>query len=255
MGNLFGKSQVNPPVQDVGKVPPAVLIRWLRQGIELGICPLCRVSHKADREYIRQFSDEGCGDAEAMAGLAAAHGFCAEHAAMLQRIDLGLKSMLGVATIYVELFADIAAELQRIDPAAPVTDGRCPACVSRDRSVAQNAHYLVACLAARAGTIAEGFPGSPGLCFPHFELVWSVDGPARVRRLLLDVQRRAVREIQADLGEFIRKEGAEAKHEPKAAEQDAWWRAIRLTVGWPAPRESAALPEPSDAVASACPEV
>src|SRR2546421_183227 len=30
--------------------PPAALTRWLRQGFSAGICPLCRVAHKADRD-------------------------------------------------------------------------------------------------------------------------------------------------------------------------------------------------------------
>ncbi len=64
-----------------------------------------------------------------------------------------------------------------------------------------------------------------------------------MRQTVLDVQRRAVGESLADLNEFIRKEGNEAKHEPKGAERDAWQRALRLTASWPAPEQSAGVPE------------
>jgi hypothetical protein len=43
---------------DVEPIPSSALTRWLRQGIELHKCPLCRVAHKADREYMSQFSEE-----------------------------------------------------------------------------------------------------------------------------------------------------------------------------------------------------
>jgi len=51
------------------------LTRWLRQGIELHICPSCRVAHKADREYMWQFSEDGFGNEATMAALARARGF------------------------------------------------------------------------------------------------------------------------------------------------------------------------------------
>ena len=35
----------------VSKVPPrGAVTAWLRQGLRAGMCPLCRVAHKADRE-------------------------------------------------------------------------------------------------------------------------------------------------------------------------------------------------------------
>ena len=207
------------------------------------MCPLCRVAHKADREYVWQFSEDGCGNDETMEVLARAHGFCAEHAEMLRRIDFQMQSMLGISTIYVELFADLAAQLAAPEVKGSYASGVCPACANRDAALRKNARYLLAALSAAAGSIAENFPNSPGMCFPHFELVWASGGTAQVRQLIHDVQRRAVGEVLDDLREFIRKEGAEFKHEPKSTEQDAWLRAIQLTAGWPAPKESASVPE------------
>jgi hypothetical protein len=36
----------------------SVLRRWLRQGLRFGVCPLCRASHKLDREYVWGFFDQ-----------------------------------------------------------------------------------------------------------------------------------------------------------------------------------------------------
>jgi hypothetical protein len=240
---LFGKQDETAAVDDVGPIPSSSLMRWLRQGVELQMCPLCRVAHKADREYVWHFSEEGSGNADTMAAMARAHGFCSEHAEMLRRIDYQMKSMLGVSTIYADLFGDLASELDALDIGRPCANDVCPACLNRNAALRQNTRYLLASLTASAGSIAEHFPSSPGLCFPHFELVWASGGAPQARQLILDVQRRAVREILDDLREFIRKEGDEAKREPKGAEHDAWQRAIRLTTGWPAPEQSAGVPE------------
>lgn len=229
-------------LSEIAAPTSAALTRWLRQGLELGICPLCRVVHKADREFIWQFSEEGFGDAEAMAQLVRGHGFCSAHAEMLERIDLELQSMLGVSTVYAELFDDLLPELQQLTPADPIPDGACPACVSRDRAVAQNGRYLLGLLGEQ-DTFADRFYSSTGLCFAHFELVWRIGGSAGARTLLLEVQRQAVATIDADLREFIRKEGVEARSEPKGSEHDAWQRAIWLAAGWPAPSTSAGVPE------------
>lgn len=242
LGRLLNRQGRTQAPDDVGPIPSSSLTRWLRQGIERQMCPLCRVAHKADREYVWQFSEEGFGDEETMQLVARAHGFCMEHADMLRRIDIATQSMLGVSTIYAELFSDLDSELAALDVELPSERGKCPACANRDAAVRQNARYLLTTLAS-AGSIAERFSASPGLCFPHFDLVWASGGTAQARQLILSVQRRAVTELLNDLREFIRKEGAEFKHEPKGPQQDAWWRAIRLTAGWPAPTESASVPE------------
>lgn len=243
LGRIFGSHEATPPLEDATTIPSSSLTRWLRQGIELGICPLCRVAHKSDREYVWHFSEEGFGDEKTMVALAAAHGFCAQHAEMLVRVDHEMKSMLGVATIYAELFSDLARGLAGLQLEGVIGARPCPACAHRDAALLHNARYLLAALNADAGSIVEGFPSSPGLCFPHFELVWAQGGSRRARELILDVQYRTVETVCADLHEFIRKEGVEARHEPRGQEQDAWQRALWLTAGWPAPEESASVPE------------
>ncbi len=249
LGRLFNRHGRPAATDDVGPIPSSTLTRWLRQGIERRMCPLCRVAHKADREYMWHFSEEGFGDEATVEALARAHGFCAEHADMLRRIDFEMSSMLGISTIYADLFADLAAELAALDVKQPCARGACPACTNRDTALRKNARNLLATLTATAGAIAENFPSSPGMCFPHFELVWASGGTPQVRELIRDVQRRAVDDALGDLREYIRKEGAEFKHEPRGSEQDAWRRARLLAEGWPAPKESASVPEARSAQA------
>jgi Family of unknown function (DUF6062) len=221
----------------------SVLTRWLRQGLEAGICPLCRVAHKADREYIWHFFDEGDREAESSDQLRASCGFCGEHVEMLRRIEVDeMKSSLGISTTFAETLAGVVEDLDALSPDDTFRRARCPACVKRDEVVEKNAGYLLDELATAPGRRAS-FERSPGLCFAHFELTWRSTQTASERELLLEVQRRATRQLLADLREHVRKQDHKFAHEPKGAERDSWQRAIFLTAGWPPPSESAGRPE------------
>lgn len=243
LARLFGKPRADQQ-QEVFKAPTSsVLTRWLRQGNELRICPLCRVAHKADREYMWNFSEQGWADADTMERLIDARGFCQTHANMLERIDIDAQSMLGISGVYSDLFEALVERLDALDERDRTPHSICPACAHRDRAVAQNVRYMLGLL-DQDSVFAERFRESgAGLCFVHFGMVWTTGGSPAARALLLAVQRQATAAIGTQLREFIRKEGVEARHEPKGSEQGAWRRAIELTAGWPPPAQSAGIPE------------
>jgi hypothetical protein len=195
----------------------SALTRWLKQGLARGECPLCRVAHKAEREYLWYFFDEYSTQDASLDLLRAAHGFCAPHAEALKAIEVdGLKSTLGISETYEDTLS------------AP-----CPACAARDEEVAKNAGRLVALLREDDRSL-QRFTSGRGLCVPHFEAVWeTTDGDRDGARLVLDVQRRVVAGLVRQLAEHIRKQGAEAKGEQPGPEADSWQRAIWLTAGWP----------------------
>jgi hypothetical protein len=223
--------------------PPSAVMTWLHQGLRAGMCPLCRVAHKADREYIWQFFDEGDRQGESIDQLRASCGFCDQHMEMLRQIEVdGMHSTLGISTMFAETFAGIVEDLEAQRPGRPFSRATCPACESRERYLATNARYLVDELATTPGR-REAFEASPGLCFPHFELAWNAARTREDRELLLGVQLKTARSLLADLREHVRKHDHKFAHEPKGAERDSWERAIRLTAGWPAPEGSAAEPE------------
>lgn len=225
------------------RAPASVLTRWLRQGLEAGMCPLCRVAHKADREYIWHFFDEGDRRGESIDQLRESCGFCAEHIEMLRRIEVdGMKSTLGVSTMFARLFAGIVEDLEALNAQRSFRRAVCPACASRTCQLQKNAAYLLDELATSPGRRAD-FENSQGLCFAHFELVWEAAQTSEERALLLQVQRRAARALLADLREHVRKHDHKYAHEPKGAEQDSWQRAIFMTAGWTPPAASAAEPE------------
>ena len=223
--------------------PPSVVTTWLRQGLRSGICPLCRVAHKADREYIWHFFDEGANDGDVIDTVRRSFGFCDEHIEMLRRIEMdGMKSTLAISTVFTDTLAGIVGDLDSMSVNARFHREPCPACANRDERLRANARYLLDVLATSPGH-RETFEASPGLCFEHFELVWELAQAREDRELILSVQRKAARALLNDLQDHVRKHDQKFRHEPKGAERDSWQRAIFMTAGWPPPAESAAEPE------------
>jgi len=204
---------------------------------------MCRVAHKADREYIWHFFDEGSDQGESIDAVRRACGFCAEHIETLRRIEIdGMKSTLAISTMFADTFAGIAADLESLVPESPFHRTPCPACANRDDMLRANARYLLDELATNPAR-RDTFEASPGLCYGHFELVWNAAQSVEDRELILRVQQNAARSLLHDLREHVRKHDHKFRDEPKGAERDAWLRAIYLTAGWPPPAESAAEPE------------
>ncbi|HJS95875.1 MAG TPA: hypothetical protein VJ741_16540 [Solirubrobacteraceae bacterium] len=195
------------------------------------------MAHKADREYIWHFFDEGADRGESIDAVRHAFGFCAEHIEMLRRIEIdGMKSTLGISTMFADTFAGIVEDIDLLKPGEDFRRERCPACANRDELLRVNAEYLLDDLATTHGRRAA-FETSPGLCFAHFELVWGIAATVEDRQLILDVQRRSAGRLLQELRVRV----------DSGAEDGAWERAIHLTAGWPPPARSAAEPErPAD---------
>lgn len=212
----------------------SALTRWLKQGLARGECPLCRVAHKAEREFLWYFFDEYSSHADSLDELRASHGCCAPHADGLRRIEVdGLKSTLGISQTYEGTLTGLLEQLETLAPGQSLSSAPCPACARRDDEVQRNARHLISLLRDDERS-AERFNSSPGLCVEHFALASAAAaGDDHVAQLLLDVQRLAVRDLRDELTEHVRKQGVEARHEPAGAEADAWQRALWLTAGWP----------------------
>ena len=207
------------------------------------MCPLCRVAHKADREYIWHFYDERSNDMAAVEEVRRAFGFCAEHMDMLRRIDVeDMKTTLSISVLLADTFAGIVEELEGLSPDAAFEPAQCPACASREGYLHRNALYLLDMLATTAG-YRNTFEASAGLCFPHFKLTWQLARTRSDRELLLSVQRAATQSLLHELHEHVRKHENQYRHEPKGSERDSWLRASFMTGGWPPPGQSAAEPE------------
>lgn len=232
------------PSRGIVRQPPAgAVTSWLRQGLASGMCPLCRVAHKADREYMWHFYDERSNDMDAVEEVRRAFGFCAEHIEMLRRIDVeDMKTTLSISVLFADAFTGMVEQLQALSPDVPFEPARCPACASRDQYLHRNVQYLLDLMATTPGYRTK-FESSAGLCFPHFGLAWQLARTRGDRELLLSVQKDAAGTLLHELDEHVRKHEARYRHEAKGPERDSWQRAIWVTTGWPPPAQSAAEPE------------
>jgi hypothetical protein len=223
--------------------PSGAVTSWLRQGLANRMCPLCRVAHKADREYIWHFYDEGSNDMDAIEEVQRAYGFCAEHIEMLRRIDVEeMKTTLSISVLLADTFAGIVEQLACLSPDRAFEPDPCPGCANRDDQLHRNAVYLVDMLATSSGYRTQ-FGASSGLCFPHFRLAWQLARTRGDRELLMSVQEGATESLLHELREHVRKHDVKCRREPKGSERDSWHRAILATTGWPPPAQSAAEPE------------
>jgi hypothetical protein len=212
--------------------PNSALTRFIKQGLKRGVCPLCRVAHKVDGEYMWAFFDDYSGDDQTLDRLRAARGLCAEHAERLRRLEVeGLHSNLGISNVYLDTLQGLEEALDSLDVADELGEaGPCPACAYRDEEVEKNARYLLEEIEASSSS-RELLLGSNGLCFPHFAMVWRRAIPEQ-RELLLELQRGVVSETADHLSENIRKQGHECDGGPEQHESESWRRAIYLTAGW-----------------------
>ena len=218
--------------------PSGAVTNWLRQGLANQMCPLCRVAHKADREYIWHFYDEGSNDMDVIEKVQRAYGFCAEHIEMLRRIDVEeMKTTLSISVLLADTFAGIVEQLASLSPDRAFEPEPCPACVNREDYLHRNALYLVDMLATSGGYRTQ-FGASSGLCFPHFKLAWQLARARGDRELLISVQQGATESLLHELREHVRKHDDKHRHEPKGPERDSWQRAILATAGWPPPAQS-----------------
>jgi len=225
-------------------VTSSVLTRWLRQGLRYGICPLCRAHHKLDREYIWGFFDQWSMQDTAVEQFAAARGFCAEHAEQLCRIEVGaMRTTIGITDVYLATVERLLEDLAALRPDAGVlTQERCPACVYRDKGVADNVRYLLGELAGDSD-FREQLAAGSGLCVAHFRQAWDAAQTPEQRAQLTVVQHVVAQRLAGELREHARKQRAEAAGEPAGPEADSWQRAIWMTAGWPAPAQAASVPE------------
>jgi hypothetical protein len=213
--------------------PNSALTRFIKQGLRLGVCPLCRAAYKLDGEYMWAFFDDYSQSDRTLDALRRARGFCAEHAGRLRRLEVeGLRSNLGISGVYLDTFKGLADQLDALNTAAQLPpEGVCPACEYRDAEVERNAGYLIEEIHDNGWSrkrLAEG----DGLCFPHFAMVWARAEDGEERELLLDLQRRVVADVITGLEANIAKQGHEQAEGPSDRESMSWQRAIHLTAGW-----------------------
>lgn len=241
----------------------------LKQALAASGCPICRVGEEAVRRYLRFVLHESVNDPATRSRLASAWGFCRRHGWHFLRLEwLIMRDGLSTANIAEALLqtAEEALDDYLSAQAAGISGkkaerasvgklvkgltptGECPACDLQSRHEAYALTVALACLREEAWR--ERFSRSDGFCLRHFrEALTRGEAPDSIRWIVED-HRRRLRQLVADLEEYIRKHDYRFSHEPYGPERDAYTRATATLAGswFDLPGRSASGGEPVKAV-------
>ena len=207
----------------------------LREALEAGGCPLCRLRDQASDSYLHALIYEGVTDPPLREELRSARGLCHRHA-WRQANRHG--SVLGLAIIYHDVINTLTKTLEdqvpnrrfnrqglvkRLGPSA-----ECPACRLEGIALPRTIKTLLAYL--DDPDIQTGYRNAGGLCLAHLQTTLGQANDAQARTLA-EWQSVVYRELRDQLSELIRKHDHRFKNEPIGVEGDAWRRAVARMAG------------------------
>ncbi|MEA3308540.1 MAG: DUF6062 family protein [Chloroflexota bacterium] len=214
----------------------------LRDTLERGGCPLCRLAARAEESFLNSLTYERILDFGTREELKHSRGMCLRHARAWREVH---GCALGVAIVYENVIKDLlgdtelefesslkfwetrATPTQLAEELAP--SATCPACQVGADAAARFANVLLQDI--HQEHIRTALEQAGGLCLPHLRLTLALRGSTESKRLLLEVERQAWTALRAELQEFIRKNDYRFRDEPKGSERDSWLRAMDALVG------------------------
>jgi len=210
----------------------------LRDALQAGGCPFCRLSRRAATRYIDTLNYEGVNDPGLRRALRNAHGLCHRHAWEWTQMR---GSPLGVAIVYQSLVSDLIEILEDRQPVVArarasrrgtatrlTAAGRCPACQVEDEAIQRYGLTLLAHL--EQPELAGAYIQAGGLCLLHLRTLLGQANEAQAR-MVQTWQLAVYRGLHEQLAEFIRKHDHRFSHEPFGAEKDSWTRAVAALAG------------------------
>lgn len=97
-------------LRDRSVPPDDITMVKVRDVLQRGGCPVCRVATQSARRYLDGFLYEQVNDPEVRAGLVKSRGFCSHHAWMLTQFH----DTLGVAIVYRHLVQGLVHDYHAI---------------------------------------------------------------------------------------------------------------------------------------------
>jgi len=181
-------------------------------------------------------------------------GFCHEHAWL--GVNQRLEDALGFAIIYRDLINTILSEFDQAGNPTPPTrhwailpgqipeqaqniigrmlsalrpSERCPVCEQRDEIMQTSISMVVKEL--ENAEMTDALQASDGLCVPHLQLILKYVKDVSVSKKLLGIHQEKLKNLSAELAEFIRKNDYQLIDQGFGKEGDAWLRAIGMITG------------------------
>ena len=206
-------------------------------------CPLCRLSAKAEKAYIRSLNYERVLDLKTRDCLKLSRGLCERHSRDWQELQ---GSALGIAIVYRVTVLDLLRDTDESKIKAQGLFRR----QSNSDEIAQELEAHGPCLACEIGEgSVSRFTGlllqdlddpglqkllvqSGGLCLPHLRAALTHKIDANKTENLISLHRQAWQKMMGELEEFIRKNDYRFQDEKMTAEEGtSWSRVLDMILG------------------------
>jgi hypothetical protein len=218
----------------------------LADSLRIGECLVCSNLIYAERRSIHSFLWEGMMSPVVRAKFLKGGGFCARHFWIAKRIEeeCGPAGGIGVAILCENLVAKVVAELpaetdlRRTEPLGPFRRRKdihlpAPGCgcifcldwIEREESLIATLEYL-----KNKPVWSDKLEQSP-LCVHHSRSALRIWNESENKQQILSALATRLRDLQADLNDFIRKHDWNHRHEPLGREKDSVQRAIPILTG------------------------
>ena len=207
-------------------------------------CAVCRLVNQTGRRYLDNLLYELVNDPEVQAEFRESLGFCSRHAYLM----LGMGNGLGTAILYRAATRELLKLLSHI-PDAPKPQvslrtllGRrskerltfpepgtgCMVC--RSEEMAEETYLQVLLDSAQNGSLDGLLDGPGAICVKHLSRASGLAG-GWLPPALVEVTREALRDLEVDLGEYVRHNDYRYSNEPWGKERDSWKRVVAKMVG------------------------
>ncbi len=203
---------------------------YLLEALEKPGCPICRLVESSEKQVIKNILYEYVNDPGVRGEIRRSWGLCTHHAWLFLRLALSPETAerLGAAIIYEDVVSELIDRLSRGE--VPLDDEACPVCQAAGETEEIYVAEFRRCYNASQG-FRSLYARSPAiLCRHHLALVLQGLGKD-ARDMLLEQQRRKLRDVRKRLESLINKHDYRNREPITRREQEALWEAVEALRG------------------------
>jgi hypothetical protein len=223
-------------------------------------CPICQIRKKSVRRYIDVLVYERVNDVDPRIRYREGMGYCPEHTRLVaatgqkteekpREMNILYKSLAGfvkeviseypiprkrpnlLRLVILRLFRSRFSLISTKDLTSKST---CRICQIADESALLGLETLMQCLQDPREQVYTLFPNSDGICLPHLRTalqVYAARYPSATL-ILKDYAVNCLQHWEQDMGEYIRKQALQDRHEKVLPEEEtAWFHAVAFFTG------------------------
>ncbi len=191
-------------------------------------------------KYFETLLYEQVNDVNIRAELARSRGFCAKHSAFILKYGDSLGSAIlfqQQSQLFCELLENLfslSGKLFKMSACKQwIEHKNCPVCIHQLEDRKRYSRVFIDSLENSDSDMKNAFEHANAVCVPHFLFLLNrLASNGKLYKYLIKIEQRKIRELIADIEEFIRKSDYRFSSEPIGKEQACCQRAIRILSGY-----------------------